>query len=259
MSFPFPWLNKRFESLLDFERYLYATYPIVPSWIKRYVFHNTYRPDKTQWGGSENMRTLGKFYQDKGWSAGPNLFVASGTKHDGVYIGTPLHLPGIHAGACNDDGIGVEHVGDFDRDTIPYTDLVYYCTVSAIIHRWANMNPMNTLVLHKDCMPGRTCPGKHTDRALLRETTVRIMQSRQPISTDIWSEWGIVYPLPIEARNHGIPQEWLKTYKSGYNLGQAVSPSIYDATGSGNCVQMFQRGAIVFIAKTNKLNVLKFD
>ena len=37
-----------------------------------------------------------------------NAFLAAGTAHDGIFLMTPLHVPGIHAGPCNARRFGVE-------------------------------------------------------------------------------------------------------------------------------------------------------
>lgn len=64
-----------------------------------------------QWKGQRSINGLKSFYEGKGWSAGPHLFIGP----DGVWLFTPMNQTGIHASEGNYKSIGIEIVGDYDN------------------------------------------------------------------------------------------------------------------------------------------------
>lgn len=103
------------------------------------------------------MRSMQATYEAKGWDRGPHFFIALGTSDDGIFAMTPPELPGIHAGGCNPHRFGVEVVGDFSLHPMSHAQLVLLSEVIASLHDWTGIGP--DVVAHRDCMPGRTCPG----------------------------------------------------------------------------------------------------
>lgn len=118
-------------NLNDFRQYVksYDFGSIKPTSL---VIHHTWSPKKSDWRASTTINGLKKYYEDKGWSAGPHLFIAE----DGVWLFTPMSKVGIHAGEGNATwtrlgkdytgftgplgsklksySIGIEVVGDYD-------------------------------------------------------------------------------------------------------------------------------------------------
>lgn len=157
---PFAWDIKHYQTLQD---YLAALLPFPkPAWISGITLHHTESPTRAQWRGLTTMQNLKPFYQGKGWSAGPHLFLAAltpGPLTDGIWAGTPLAVPGIHAGACNPDHIGIEVVGDYDVEPWPLavSELVYGVTTALM--QWGHI-PVARVQGHRECLDNKSCPGK---------------------------------------------------------------------------------------------------
>ena len=67
-------------------------------------------------------------------------------------------IPGTHAGACNSVRFGCELVGDYQVRSIPMPLLTLASGAMAALHRYARLATANVWA-HRNCMPGRTCPG----------------------------------------------------------------------------------------------------
>lgn len=169
----FAWDIVHYETLADYLRALLPFHK--PAWISGITIHHTYRPTIADWQGLHTMQFLGRFYEHKGWSAGPHLFLAAGSTHpfaNGIWAGTPLAVPGVHAGACNSSHIGIEIVGDYDVAPWPkpVADLVYSVVVS--LARWGKI-PANHVHGHRECHSQKTCPGKAIDMNRVRTEVAR--------------------------------------------------------------------------------------
>jgi len=141
-----------------------------PPWVEGVVDHNTYRPDETQWQGRASMRSMAKVYESRGWSAGPHLFLAAeapNAKDRGIWQLTPLTHKGVHAGPCNARRIGIENVGDFQARPPTATQWRLAVDVNAAICKHWRL-PASQVLVHKECMAGRVCPGQYFDAQKLR-------------------------------------------------------------------------------------------
>ncbi len=132
------------------------------------VLHNTSAPRLSQWHshpGEVRMRNLESYYRDeKGWSAGPHLFIAD----DFIWVFTPLTTSGVHSPSWNSRSWGIEMVGEYDDES--FTGGVRENTVDAlaVLHTWRGISP-DSLRFHKED-PGTThkhCPGKNVEKASL--------------------------------------------------------------------------------------------
>jgi hypothetical protein len=103
------------------------------------------------------MLSMQRFYEAKGWTTGPHLYLASGTMADGIFVMCPPWLEGIHAGPCNATRWGLEVVGDFAARPMSHDQLVLLSEAAAALHDWQHLGA--DIVAHRDCMLGRTCPG----------------------------------------------------------------------------------------------------
>lgn len=141
-----------------------------PAWCKGLTNHNTYRPNEDQWRGLDSMNSMRSTYINKGWTSGPNLYLcakAPNPTHTGIWQMTPLTHAGTHAGACNKDHLGIESVGDFDRAPPSADQYTLLLAVNrAILERWGL--PPTSVNVHRDCIPGRTCPGKYLTSEQIR-------------------------------------------------------------------------------------------
>lgn len=111
-----------------------------------------------------------KTYSDKGWSAGPHLFLAAAAlnaANTGIFQLTPIQHMGVHAGPCNSSRIGIENVGDFDARAPTPAQWQLMINVNVALCRAWHL-PASQVLVHKECMLGRTCPGRHFDVSRLR-------------------------------------------------------------------------------------------
>ncbi|HET9983360.1 MAG TPA: peptidoglycan recognition family protein [Longimicrobiales bacterium] len=151
----------------EFDRYVRTV--TFPAWRPRFVVvHNTQVPTFREWHGvapERRMRGFVAYYRDEQrWSGGPHLFVAD----DRIWVFTPLNVPGVHSPSWNGSSLGVEIVGDYDRE--PMSPAVWSNCVQALatLHTVLGLDP-DTLRLHKED-PRTThtfCPGRAVDRATL--------------------------------------------------------------------------------------------
>jgi len=154
------------------------------------VIHHTWKPKIKDWKGQSTILGLKKYYENKGWSAGPHIFVAD----DGIWLFTDMYSVGIHAGTGNatyvhKDGrtykgysvpssirdyfnfklqsysIGIEIVGDYDNkiwsDNIKRNAL--YCIKSLQLR--LDISNEN-IFFHRD-FSQKTCPGKAISKSWL--------------------------------------------------------------------------------------------
>lgn len=141
-----------------------------PAWVKGITNHNTYRPDETMWRGVASMNSMRDTYIAKGWTSGPNLYLvatAPNPADTGIWQMTSITRPGTHAGACNAHHLGVENCGDFNARPPSPAQLTLLLAINrAILEHWGM--PPETVNVHNECMPGRTCPGKYLTGTQIR-------------------------------------------------------------------------------------------
>ena len=145
-------INRKLD-LHEFRDYI-ATYNFGTQPANKLVIHHTWHPTKDTWAGARSIQGLKKYYESKGWPAGPHLFIAE----DDIWLFSPMRKDGIHAGELNHRSIGIEVVGDYDEE------------------KWSGKTKMNTLgvikllmgqlgitgasiFFHRD-VSTKTCPGK---------------------------------------------------------------------------------------------------
>lgn len=174
MTRPFAWQPRLFTSLAAFRQHLAD---VDMDWCEGLTLHHTYRPTREQWHGLRTMRGLKTHYrQVEGgtWDSGPHLFLAP----DGIWQGTPLYRPGIHAGRCNRDHVGVEVVGDYDRE--PWSREVrslVFGVADALLDRLGLPVTWWTVNGHRECLANKTCPGRMVDMHETREALNRYRAS----------------------------------------------------------------------------------
>jgi len=238
---------RQWRTLGDFVEHL-ATVP-KPEWVRRITNHNTYKPNELTWRGLVSMNSMMETYKAKipPWSAGPHLYLAAEAPNSadrGIWQMTPLAHPGVHAGPCNEDALGVEWVGDFQARRPSAAQYQLGLDVNVAICRAWGLTAANVNV-HKECMPGRTCPGQYLPADELRATIAVALR-------DVWAAWGTAFPLPPEQRGWGIPQLWLQNAGA---LGAARSYETYvDANTS---MQTFQGGMIIYEKLADRTSLLR--
>ncbi len=159
----FQWKTTHYQNL---DAYLQALLPFKkPAWITGITLHHSLIPTRAQWRGQHTMDNLKFFYEKKGWTSGPHLFLAKltpGPFTDGIWAGTPLAVPGTHAGACNSSHIGIEIVGNYDTEPWPaaVAEMVYGTTLALM--KWGHIPPEHVHG-HRECLPNKSCPGSKID------------------------------------------------------------------------------------------------
>lgn len=136
-----------------------------PAWAKAVCVHHTASPSLAQRPAgitAQHIRNIRDFYRDeKGWSAGPHLFV-----DDRQILGmTPLVQPGVHARSFNASAIGIEVLGDYDIES-PFTGRGQIAWRHAAIATRALLDWLqlpateHTVLFHRDDpKTTKTCPG----------------------------------------------------------------------------------------------------
>ncbi len=139
-------------SLQEFQDYV-RDYYFGPKPPNKLVVHHTWRPTSESWQGERTIGGLKRYYEGKGWPAGPHLFIAD----DGIWLFSPMRKNGIHAGRLNDLSVGIEVVGDYDLK--PWEGNTKRNTLGAIKVLQQRLSiPQSEIYFHRD-VSGKTCPG----------------------------------------------------------------------------------------------------
>ena len=108
---------------------------------------------------AQHMENLRDFYEAKGWSAGPHLFVDD----DQIWTFSPMTARGVHAVSFNATGLGIEMLGDYDTED-PWSGrglAVLTSTAKAVKLLLARLNLTTAAIkFHRDDpKTNKTCPG----------------------------------------------------------------------------------------------------
>ncbi len=160
----------------EFGTYLAALTPVwKPTLI---VIHHCAAPSLAQRPHgftSQHMLNLQDFYEGKGWSAGPHLFL----DEDQIWTFSPLIARGVHAVSFNSNGIGIEMLGDYDSED-PWSGrglqvLTTTCKAVKMLQKKFNI-PDSGIRFHRDDVrTNKSCPGRKITKPvfmeLLKKTT----------------------------------------------------------------------------------------
>lgn len=171
---------------------------VFSSWRPSFVVvHNTSAPDaKTYAGWRANPEKHGNwtperwaanlesYYRGMGWQAGPHAFVCP----DGILLFTPFTVPGTHTPSWNSRSIGIETVGEFERDPFDNGVRDNLIATLGILHAKLGLIPedyklgVRGLHFHKEdvATTHRGCPGKHIVKADLIADVRAYMQGEHP-------------------------------------------------------------------------------
>ncbi len=171
-------LNRRL-SLQEFKDYA-AGYDFGPLPPDKIVLHHTWRPTKAGWQGERTILGLKKYYEGKGWPAGPHLFVAE----DGIWLFSPMRHNGIHAGALNARSVGIEVVGDYDAEVWSGNTKTFALGAVRILMDRLGISAAN-LFFHRD-VSSKTCPGRAiTKEWVLGELDLTDVSTFHDVATSI--------------------------------------------------------------------------
>jgi len=136
-----------------------------PAWCRAITLHHTGAPSLAQRPRGfllQHIRNLRDFYQnEKHWSAGPHLFIDD----DEIFGMCDLQKKGVHAVSFNSSALGIEVLGDYDReDPLSGRGLACWRTAAAstaALLAWLG-RPASTdnVLFHRDDPTTRkSCPG----------------------------------------------------------------------------------------------------
>ena len=127
------------------------------------VVHNTASPSLAQRPDGltlHHIKNLEGYYKGKGWRGGPHLF----NDDHGIWLFNDLRLRGTHSPSWNGNAIGIEMLGDFDREefTSGRGALVRANTVQAMaaLNNRLGWNADNFRFHIEDKKSDHACPGK---------------------------------------------------------------------------------------------------
>lgn len=149
------------------------------------VVHNTAAPSLAQRPDGltrQHIANLERYYRDdQHWSAGPHLFVDDRQ----IWVFTPLTMSGVHSPSWNGVAIGIEMLGDFDRESFTSgrgaAVRANAIAAIAILSKRLGFDP-GTIRLHKeDKKTTHACPGRNVVKTdLVAAVRARMAGAREP-------------------------------------------------------------------------------
>jgi N-acetylmuramoyl-L-alanine amidase CwlA len=146
----------------EFDSYCHAL--SWPKWRPNFiVLHNTAVPSLAQRPAGltkKHIENLEAYYQGKGWKAGPHLFIDDKQ----IWAFTPLNVSGVHSPSWNKVALGVEMLGDYEKEEFGSTRglKVQKNTVAAFatLHAVLGLDPDTIRLHYEDPATTHKCPGK---------------------------------------------------------------------------------------------------
>jgi len=134
------------------------------------------KPTFEQW-----MKNLASYYAGLGWNSMPHAFVGPDGR---IGLGAPFDIRGTHSPSWNGVAIGIETVGEFERE--PFAGTLSETALVALVgelHLRLDLAPdqylkgVRGIHFHKEdtASSHRTCPGKNLDKAKFVRSVVEYM------------------------------------------------------------------------------------
>jgi len=156
---------KKLLTLDEFKKYIKGK-NFQPNEPNDLLIHHTWKPTQDTWRGAKTIDALKKYYEDKGWNAGPHIFSAP----DGIWLFTDMNTQGIHAGDGNYRSIGIEVVGDYDGAV--WTGIIKRNTLGLISALIDELGLKFSDVKFHSQFSSKTCPGKMITKKWLEEKLI---------------------------------------------------------------------------------------
>lgn len=212
---------------IEFKQYV-ADYNFGPIPPNKIVLHHTWKPTIADWNGIKSIEGLKAYYEGKGWSAGPHLFIAN----DGIWLFTPMNRVGIHAGTGNatyydqvlrknvygfygnlGDGnwrynltecsIGIEMVGDYDAKKPSGEILDYTLFVIKTLSEDLKL-AHDAIHFHRDYST-KTCPGAAVTKEWLYKELDEYGKPKGPLEgVPNWFKEGLTWDGKNETLNQCV-------------------------------------------------------
>ncbi len=150
-----------------------------PSFI---VLHNTAIPSLAQRPSGlsgQHIKNLEVFYRDtQKWKAGPHLFIDDKK----IWVFTPLTVSGTHSPSWNKVALGIEMLGDYERESfdsgrglrVRTNTISALATLSAIL----GLDPQTIRIHREDPLTTHACPGKNVRKLEIIQQVQDLMVSR---------------------------------------------------------------------------------
>lgn len=180
----------------EFKAYLDSL--AISDWARFITVHNTSSPDirlyrddwmkrpATKWTPEIWMKNLVSYYAGMGWKGCPHLFIPPA--EDQILVLNALTVPGTHTPSWNSFAIGIETVGEFEREPFdgPTRDNLVFAL--AALHDKLKLRPTPYalgkfgLHFHKEDSrtTHRTCPGKNMNKDALVRAVMEAMGQSMP-------------------------------------------------------------------------------
>ncbi len=139
------------------------------NWRPRFIaLHNTAVPSLAQRPAGltrEHILNLERYYRDeKGWSAGPHLFVDDKQ----IWVFTPLTTSGVHSPSWNSTALGIEMLGDYEREAfnsgrgqkVRQNAVAAMASLSAVL----GLDATSMRLHREDPATTHACPGKNVKK-----------------------------------------------------------------------------------------------
>jgi hypothetical protein len=150
----------------------YLSTIIRPDWCRAITLHHTGSPsltDRPHGFTIRHIENIADFYRNtKKWSSGPHLFI----DEDQIFGMCDLRKKGIHAISFNHFAIGIEVLGNYDREN-PLSDRGLACwkntaTTTKVLLDWLKLDVNEETVLFhcEDPNTNKTCPGLKVTREI---------------------------------------------------------------------------------------------
>ena len=148
------------------------------------VVHNTAVPSLAQRPKGltqKHIANLEVFYRDEQkWKAGPHLFVDDLQ----IWVFTPLTLSGTHSPSFNKVALGIEMLGDFEKEafdagrglSVRRHTVAALATLCAVL----GIDPNTTKIHREDPETTHACPGKNVRKLELIQEVQTLLRERHP-------------------------------------------------------------------------------
>ena len=169
-------------------------------WKPQFItIHNTAIPSLAQRPDGftrQHILNLESYFKnDRKWSGGPHLFIDDKQ----IWVFNPLTLPGVHSPSWNRTAIGIEMLGDFNKEsfTSGRGNLVRLNTIRAVaaLNLALGFKPDNWKFHVEDTRSDHDCPGKNAraERANLVRDITESMTFRFPDKPIKLPPWGLIF------------------------------------------------------------------
>jgi len=132
--------------------------------VNKIVLHHTYDTMEEWRKGKVSTEHYKKMYEEKGWKAGPHIFVAP----EGIWLFTDISKEGRHANKGNLDSIGIEMVGRYNNK-LP-SGKIWNNTKVVIKTLLKKFDlSLKDVHFHREYNPKKDCPGRAVKKEWIRK------------------------------------------------------------------------------------------